>query len=748
MVYDNLDRLTEVRNPANLTGNPSYTYGYDDNSNRTSVTDANLKTWTFTYDKKNRQETVLEPAPISRTTRWQYDVADQLLKVIAPSGRTMRYAYDPRGQQQTITDGLGNNVTFGYDNRGNLTTLKDQRNNTTAFSYDELFRLTARRDPLGRQVTVEYDSVGNVTAQTDRMGRRTTIAYDNINRPSSVVYVDATVTYQYDAAGRWTSVSDASGTITWQYDNANRVTAEITNLGTVSYGYNNANQRTTMTAADRPPVSYGYDSAGRLQTISQTTGGVTELFTYGYDTLSRRTQLQRQSNGVGIVTTDYEYDEISRLKRLKHTRVSTGTLHEDFQYEYNLDDEITKITSLASAPLTPQSKTATTADAANRIVQFGAASYSFNQEGQTTAKTDVSGTTSYQWDARGRLTRATLPSGQSVDYGYDALGRRVNRAASGLTATFQYDAADVVVDRVSDGSAYDYINGLDIDDKLRQSGGSWGTMNFLQDNLGNTVGLVGISGGLVESNQQYDVFGSSAGSARTRYGYTGRERDELSGLMHYRARWYDSQQGRFISEDPIGFAGGTNLFVYVGNNPVSYIDPSGYILLNLVTGVIGGTIGAGASVISQGFNNLRCGCDFFDNINWKSVAVAGGIGFVSGALAPIVATSYVGATLLGATSNVAQYAGTQAVNGQSITGAGVALNVVTGALGGAIGGPVSRSYSSRGFNEASPHLNRQFSRNINQRGDIAENVAKGALARNALGGLASNTIGPKDCGGK
>ncbi len=589
MVYDNLDRLTEVRNPENLTGNPSFTYVYDDNGNRVSVTDANLKTWTFTYDTKNRQGTVTEPTlPASRTTRWQYDVADQLLQVIAPSGRTMRYAYDARGQQQTITDGLGSNVIFGYDNRGNLTTLKDQRNNTTAFSYDELFRLTGRRDPLGRQVTVGYDSVGNVISQTDRMGRQTTIAYDNINRPTTVSYVDATVSYAYDAAGRWTSVSDASGTITWQYDNANRVTAEITNLGTVSYGYNNANQRTTMTAADRPPVNYGYDSAGRLQTISQTTGGVTELFTYGYDTLSRRTQLQRQANGAGIVTTDYEYDEISRLKRLKHTRVSTGTLHEDFQYEYNLDDEITKITSLASAPLTPQSKTATTADAANRIPQFGAASYSFNQEGQTTAKTDVSGTTGYQWDSRGRLTRATLPSGQAVDYGYDATGRRINRVANGVTTTFQYDSEDVVIDRESGGSAYDYLNGLGIDDKLRQNGGVWGTLYFLQDHLGGTAGLAGSGGSLVEALQQFEAFGAGGSSVRTRYGYTGRERDDLTGMLYYRARWYESLQGRFLSEDPIGYeSGAMNFYEYAANNPLSYSDPLGLYVFFDKTGCRG-----------------------------------------------------------------------------------------------------------------------------------------------------------------
>ncbi len=59
------------------------------------------------------------------------------------------------------------------------------------------------------------------------------------------------------------------------------------------------------------------------------------------------------------------------------------------------------------------------------------------------------------------------------------------------------------------------------------------------------------------------------GSALTRYGYTGRERDEATGLLYYRARWYDSQQGRFMSEDPIRFAGGLNLYAYVQNDPIN-----------------------------------------------------------------------------------------------------------------------------------------------------------------------------------
>jgi RHS repeat-associated protein len=73
----------------------------------------------------------------------------------------------------------------------------------------------------------------------------------------------------------------------------------------------------------------------------------------------------------------------------------------------------------------------------------------------------------------------------------------------------------------------------------------------------------------------YDSFGNSTGTVGTRYRYTGRELDPDAELYYYRARYYDPQARRFISEDPIGLEGGANLYAYVGNNPLSFIDPSG-----------------------------------------------------------------------------------------------------------------------------------------------------------------------------
>jgi len=117
--------------------------------------------------------------------------------------------------------------------------------------------------------------------------------------------------------------------------------------------------------------------------------------------------------------------------------------------------------------------------------------------------------------------------------------------------------------------------------------------------------------GLKVKTYSYDAFGriteSGIGGGDNSYTYTAREYDTETGLYYYRARYYDPKAGRFITKDPISFAGGdVNLYAYVGNNPVNWVDPSGMLWGSVFTrgggkGILSGGTGAYVGGITGGF---------------------------------------------------------------------------------------------------------------------------------------------------
>ncbi|MGC1647528.1 MAG: RHS repeat-associated core domain-containing protein [Candidatus Sulfotelmatobacter sp.] len=114
------------------------------------------------------------------------------------------------------------------------------------------------------------------------------------------------------------------------------------------------------------------------------------------------------------------------------------------------------------------------------------------------------------------------------------------------------------------------------------------TSYYERDAIGSVSSLSSTTGTLANS-YTYDSFGklsTSTGTLTNPFQYAAREFDPETGVYEYRARYYDQNVGRFISEDPLGFGGGKpNLYAYVGNNPTDFIDPFG--LTNCVITVLG-----------------------------------------------------------------------------------------------------------------------------------------------------------------
>jgi RHS repeat-associated protein len=208
--------------------------------------------------------------------------------------------------------------------------------------------------------------------------------------------------------------------------------------------------------------------------------------------------------------------------------------------------------------------------------------FSYDNNGNTLTKTDSTGITNYTWDFENRMTSVTPPgSSGMVSFKYDPFGRRIYKSSSSGTSIYAYDGDNLVEETNNSGaSVARYSQGLNIDEPLAMLRSST-TSYYQADGLGSVTSLTNAAGTAAQ-NYTYDSFGNiiaATGSLVNSFRYTGREWDTETSLYYYRARYYDPQSGRFLSEDRIRFRGGVDFYPYVGGNPLNALDPSGMLVM-------------------------------------------------------------------------------------------------------------------------------------------------------------------------
>ncbi|MBM4026107.1 MAG: hypothetical protein FJ280_11980, partial [Planctomycetes bacterium] len=169
-----------------------------------------------------------------------------------------------------------------------------------------------------------------------------------------------------------------------------------------------------------------------------------------------------------------------------------------------------------------------------------------------------------------------------LEYAYDAFGRRIEKKYDGRTILqYVYDGDHCIAEYDAGGNLkrkYLYGPGVDEPICMIESSGTYaGTYYYHFDALGSVVALTNTSGNTVQV-YEYDVYGrvgATDASHPNRILFTGREFDKETGLYYYRARYYNPQIGRFLQTDPIGYAGGMNMYAYCGNNSLNWADPYG-----------------------------------------------------------------------------------------------------------------------------------------------------------------------------
>ena len=287
-----------------------------------------------------------------------------------------------------------------------------------------------------------------------------------------------------------------------------------------------------------------------------------------YDALSRRTNL---TNGNGSLA-DYAYNLDNNLTALNHQWTGESAT---FNYAYDNTGLQTGYSSSDDrfAPLFEALGTKTnTPNNLNQYVTAAGQNLTYNGNGALTSD----GTRTYTYDAANRLL--TAQNGQSATYAYDPFDRRRSKTVDSQAVTFIYDGDQIIAEYDDSGLAKKFIHGPGIDEPIMMQPGET-KYYYHADRLGSIIALADSTGNLVDT-YRYSVYGEvdNPGSLGNPFLYTGREYDSETGLYYYRARYYDAGPRRFLQPDPIGYLGGMNLYAYVGNDPINWIDPWGLIM--------------------------------------------------------------------------------------------------------------------------------------------------------------------------
>jgi RHS repeat-associated protein len=479
-----------------------------------------------------------------------------------------------------------------------------------------------------------YDRAGNRTSVTNRRNQAVSFTHDALGRVNTRTTPDAGVTsYGYspfsEPLHQWISAQNAEGADTLVYKQG-RLHDQVTWLNGGRYlvhsryiGDSETRDQIRVTSPFSRIIKYGYDNQMRLGSLTDMAGGTTTL---GYNG-------DRQVSGVWLpngISRSFTYDFTHRVKGLGFAGVASEKLAESYMYDgmgrmvqrmnnagdtphlygYDAAGQLTsdqmqvKVDAGVQCedPLRPDSCHPTTAwqngalaqyaydpagnrgqaDTGNRLTAFDGYSFTHDAEGNIVRKLkggvdDVTMT----WNSLGRMTGAWRYQRGSVTYGYNGFGQRVRRTTEDGTVTrYLYDGDDLLMELDGAGNPireYTYYPGVDQPHSVRSWPNGGATYYYATDAVGHVTGLLNGSGQVV-NRYTYTPWGEVVSAHETitqPLGYMARESDPVTGLYYVRARWYDAHLGRFVSEDPIGLAGGLNVYAYAANSPTNFTDPSG-----------------------------------------------------------------------------------------------------------------------------------------------------------------------------
>jgi RHS repeat-associated protein len=411
----------------------------------------------------------------------------------------------------------------------------------------------------------------------------------------------------YDAKGQREQIVYGSGatTTTYAYD---PLTFRMARLKTVRLGDANNNSDDVVLQN----LGYTYDPAGNITEINDSAQQATFFandvalprMAYVYDALYRLISATGREQAGLNADVQRDQDDVP-LMNLPHANDAAAVRTYAESYGYDAVGNILQMIHDGGAAATSWTRNYTIDTASNRLTATSAGAYSltygYDAHGNMTSMPHLP---AIDWNHRDEMAHAVLlGTGGDVYFTYDAAGQRVRKVweHAGLVEERIYLGGWEVYRRrvASTGVVTLERETLHVMDGARRialvetktvdadAGGAFQVATVTRFQMENHLGSAVLEvdpDGMVLSYEEYHPYGttayqsgtSAAEVSRKRYRYTGKERDEETGLYYHGARYYAPWLGRWTSADPAGMVDGPNAFAYAHNNPVLYFDPTGH----------------------------------------------------------------------------------------------------------------------------------------------------------------------------
>jgi RHS repeat-associated protein len=568
---------------------------------------------------------VTQTDPLGRVTSETRNAWGNLLQIGDAAGGSTQYEYDAFGRLLQVRDALNNSLgtidynargmklaqtdmdlgawTYTRDALGETVSLRDAKSQVSSFTYDKLGRPTGRSAPEGASnwswgVSALKHNIGRLAAITGP-GYSESLVYDSYGRPATrTITSDAIYRYDYAYNGQGllnalTYPGTGSGSrfkLGYEYESGQLMRIKDANAPATSFWRLGAQDAAgnvideTLGAAIR--VITGFHPVSGAMDYRQTGVGGSTIQDLAYDWDANDNLIRRADLKQGL-TEEFRYDALDRLDDSRRN----GAINLDLSY-----DQIGNIRWKSDVCPTTAPCFGYHASKKHAVISAGGQTYGYDANGNMTNR----GGASISWTSDNLPNTITQANGNSSQFWHGPAGNRWKQLAShaGTIETTIY--AGELMEKVTRAGVTTWQHYVLAPTgtaalHLRYNNGTPATTRYLtHDHLGSTDKLLDASGNILLA-ESFGAFGARRGAnwsgapsapglatiaANARDGYTGHEHLDNLDLIHMNGRIYDPRIGHFISADPYvpePFSGQSlNRYAYVFNNPLSFIDPSGF----------------------------------------------------------------------------------------------------------------------------------------------------------------------------